>query len=447
MKCIFFHAKFSGRRGLVTALLLGAAASPGLYAQTTPPAPTPLAQASPEAGSLARTWTLPQLTEELKRNNPQLRSAQGGARAAQFGVEPARAPDNPSFTVTQDPLRNNPFAVNTSQGMNWSLSQNIYWPGKRRLSGEIAQAQANQTQAQVASLQIQLIGQLKSAWFSWQENQAQISLARTQVERLEQIKQVTRLRYAQNAAAYADYLNAQVTQAQVSTDLLGLERQAQTLLAQINSLIGQPTGMPLSLPTENLLPEREVPALDSFREAAQARNPALKASEFAIQGAQRSVDLAELGSRPDFNVAATFNSSSPPWGFTKTESFGLSVGVTFPLYFGRKERHLIDQAKAQLGSVRDEDESLRQQAVLAVDTAYFQWTQSMAQLKLVEGRMLEQARIAYRMALTNYGTGQAAFIDLITAYSTMRSADFAALQARTAALQARVALDTAVGDL
>lgn len=426
------------------ALLCAAMGVPGLLHAQTAVQSVP---AGTTALPVAPAWTLSQLLEELKRNNPQLRSAQGTARATQYGVEPARAPDNPTFSVTQDPVRNNPFAVGTSEGMVWSLSQNLPWPGKRRLSGAIVQAQADGNKAQAESLQVQLIGQLKTAWFAWQENQAQTRLSRTQLERLEQIKQITRLRYAQNAAAYADFINAQVTEAQVRTDLLGQERLAQTLTAQINSLVGQPAGTPLLLPVQDLVPERAVPGLESLREAVLARNPALKASLFAVEGARRSVELAELGSRPDFNLALSFKSATPPWGFVNTESFGISLGVTFPLYFGRKERPLIDQAKAQLSSVRDADEALRQQAILAVDTAYFQWTQSLEQLKQIEGRMLEQARVAYRMTLTNYGTGQTAFIDLVNAYSAMRNAEFAALQARSAALQARVALDTAVGDL
>jgi outer membrane protein TolC len=120
------------------------------------------------ADEASHVWTLSSLIDELKKNNPQLRSARGVATAAQYGVEPARAPDNPTFNITQSPVSYNPFAVGTSQGMTWSVSQNLPWPGKRRLGGEIAQAQADLTSAQVDSLQVQLIGQLKTAWSSWQ---------------------------------------------------------------------------------------------------------------------------------------------------------------------------------------------------------------------------------------------------------------------------------------
>jgi len=404
----------------------------------------------PSATAVARSdgsspWTLNALIDELKRSNPQLRSTQGLVRAVQLGVEPVRAPDNPVFSVTQNPVSYNPFAIGTSQGMTWSVSQNLPWPGKKRLGGEIVQAQADVVKAQAEALQIQLVGQLKAAWSSWHQLQQQTRLLRSQIERLDQIKQATQLRYAQNAAAYADSINAQINQAQAKNDLLGVEGQARILVAQINGLIGRSSATPLQLLEDDLSPSRDVPILEGLRNMALERNPAIKASKYTIQGAQKGVELAELGGRPDFNVSLLFNSAKPPWGFVNNDSYGISLGVTIPLWYARKEKYLIDQAKAQLIAIRDSDDSVRQQALVGVDSAYLQWTQSLAQLKLLEERVLEQAKVAYRLSLANYSTGQAGFVDLMNAYTAMNSAEIATMQARSAAIQARVALETVVG--
>lgn len=391
---------------------------------------------------------LPSLIERLLQNNALLRSAAGVARAAQFGVEPARAPDNPTFNVTQDPLKHNPLAVGTSTAMAWSISQNIYWPGKRQLTGDIVQAQANATKEQVDQLKIQLLGQLKSAWINWQQTNAQISVSNIQAERLEQIKEILRVRYANNAAAYVDFINAQVTQAQIKSDIIGLERQAQTFQSQITTLIGQTSDAPkVQLAVEHMTPDKERAPLTGFKERAHAINPLAKASKFSVEAAQRVVELAELGKRPDFSMGVTSHSAAPPWGFGNSDSYGLSVGVTFPLYFLQKEMNLIDQAKAQLGSVRDADESTLQQIDLAVETAYLQWAQSLEQLKLVEDRVVAQAKVGYRLALINYSNNQMSYAELLNSYNALRSAELSAEQARANALQSRIALDVAVGDI
>jgi outer membrane protein TolC len=438
-------------RSAAAALLMATelALSLGARAQVPAPAAGPL-QSGNETGAAApagTAWTLPMLVEELKKSNPQLRATQGLAAAAQYGVQPVAAPDNPTFTVTQSPVPNNPFAVGASQGMTWSISQNLYWPGKKRLAGEIAQTQADAAKLQIEAVQVQLVGQLKTAWFGWQQNEAQLRLLSAQLERLEQIKQVTQTRYAHNAAAYADFINAQVNQAQVRTQILGLQAQNKALAGQINGLVGRAPQAPLTLATEEVAVAQEAPSLDAFRQQALEHNPQLKVSQRSIEGAQRSVELAELGSRPDFNVALLFNSAAPPWGFANNDSYGISLGVTFPLWYSKRERNLIDQAKAQLSAVQDVDQSVQQQTLYAVETAYYQWLQSVAQVKLVEERIVEQSRVAYRLSLSNYGTGQVGFVDLMNAYTAMNNAEALNVQTRTAAVQARIALDVAVGNL
>jgi len=390
--------------------------------------------------------SLAQLSQQLLSNNPQLRSAMSSAAAAQFAVEPAKALDNPSFNLTQDPLRGNPLAVGTSTGATWSFSQNLLWPGKKQLSGDIAQAQASYTKEQVNQLKVQLLGQLKTTWVTWQQTKAQIQVASAQADRLEQIKAIVKLRYANNAGAYVDFINAQVTQAQIQNDILGYQRQAQALQAQIAWLIGYTSEQELKLQVERISAQREIAPLAQFKRLAFESNSTLKASKFLLDAAQRNVELAELGRRPDFSVGVLSHSAAPPWGLGNSSGYGVSVGATFPLYFSSKERHLIDQAKAQLAAAREADDSLVQQIGLAVETSYLQWAQSIEQLKLTEERIVEQARVGYRLALTNYSNNQMPYMDLLNSYNALRSAELAVELARSTALQARIALDVAVGD-
>lgn len=391
-----------------------------------------------------KTWTLPELVAELKENNPQLRSAYQAAKAVEHGVSPAQALDNPTLSVTQDPLKNSPLSVGTSTGMAWGVSQNFLWPGKKRLAGEIVQSQADFSKEQANALKVQLIGQLKTTWVSWQQISAQISITQSQVQRLEQIKEITKVRYANNAAAYGDYINAQVAQSQMQTDLLGLQRQKRVLEDQVALLIGSKDSVklfPMS-PTNdaNVLP------LSNLEEKALAINPQAKASQLNLSAAHKGVELAALGKLPDFSVGVMAHSSSPPWGFGSSDSYALNLGLTFPLYYAQKERSLIDQAKANLSAVQETDESIRQQVVFSVRASYHQWTQSVDQLKLIEDRLLKQAQVGYRLVLSSYSAGQAAYVDLLNAFNALKAAETSKEQALAQAVQAKVALDAAVGD-
>lgn len=438
------HCKISFVRKSVTPLFACAllVCTGIVNAQNTPTQP-------PTSSALAATnnagLSLQELQALLLQNNPQLRSATGLGVAAQLGVVPARTLDNPTINITPSTSARNPLALGASSQMNWGLSQSFPWPGKKQLSGDIAQAQANFTKEQVELLKIQLVGQLKSTWIAWQQNNAQIAIARIQVDRLEQIKEIVRLRYANNAAAYVDFINAQVTQAQLRNDLIGFERQAQSLLAQIAALVGHTAPQKLQVQIQPVVADKSSLDLKTLQQRALEINPATKASKFAVDAARRVVELAELGKRPDFTLGLTSNTATPPWGFGNTDYYNVSLSATFPLYYAYKERNLIDQAKAQLFAAQDAYASVEQQIALQVETAYLQWAQSIEQLKLNEERIVAQARVGYRLALTNYSNNQATYIDLLTAYNTLRSAELSQEQAKSAAVQAKINLDIAVG--
>lgn len=394
---------------------------------------------------LIKEWSLPELVEALKENNPQLRAATQVAKAVELGVSPAQAYDNPTLNVTQDPLKNGPLNLNSSTGMSWGVSQNFPWPGKKRLAGEIVQAQAESTKEQGNQLKTQLLGQLKTTWIAWQQVAAQISIAQSQVQRLEQIKEITKIRYANNAAAFSDYVSAQVAQSQLQTDLLGLERQQKVAINQIAMLIGKPDSVKVKAAVITV--DQTAAKLDHLEALALEVNPQVKSSQLSVESARKNVELAELGKLPDFNVGIMAHSASPPWGFRNNENYGMNVGVTFPLYYGQKEKNLVDQAKAYLNSAREADESLRQQVVFGVRSAYHQWMQSLDQMKLIDERVIKQAQIGYRLTLTNYSSGQASYGDLLNAFNALKSTEVMREQVRSLAVQGKVALDVSIGEI
>jgi cobalt-zinc-cadmium efflux system outer membrane protein len=392
----------------------------------------------------SKEWSLQELVEALKDNNPQLRSAIQTAKAVELGVLPAQTYDNPTLNVSQDLLKNGPLNVNSSTAMTWGISQNFPWPGKKRLAGEIVQAQADSTKEQVNQLRIQLVGQLKNTWANWQLTSAQVEITQSQVQRIEQIKEITKIRYANNAAFFSDYVNAQVAQAQLKTDLIGLERQQNVAADQIAMLIGQ-SGVKVKVANPSV--SQASVKLDRLETLALEVNPQVKSSQFNVQLARKNVELAELGKLPDFSVGVLAHSASPPWGFRNSESYGFNFGVTFPLYYGQKEKNLVDQAKAYLNSAQEADESIKQQVVFGVRSAYQQWLQSLEQMKQIDERVIKQAQIGYRLTLANYSSGQASYSDLLNAFNTLKSTEASQVQARSLAIQGKVMLDTSVGEI
>jgi outer membrane protein TolC len=402
---------------------------------------------TPAALSASQGMGLAELTQAMLERNPQLRGAKWSADAVRMGVSPAGAPDNPTVSMLQDQVHNNPLAWNKAGSASWTWSQNIYWPGKKSLNAQMVADQADVQQAQVLALQSQLLGQMRSAWLSWQSTQAQLALLRAQVSKMEQIKDITKIRYGQNAAAFADYINAQVMQEQLRTNIISTQLQADTLLGQMANLIGHETPQGMGVNIEDLSIPPEAPALSEWERRALEQHPLIKASAAAVQQARHSLELAELNKRPDFNMAVSGYANQPPWGLANNSNYAFSVGMTFPLWYEQKEKFLINQAELQLRSSQENDASQRQQISLGVRSAWLQWKQNLEQYQLFEKSILQQARLAYRLTLKNYSVGQNSYVDLLNAFNAERGAEANAIQARANVWMAQAALKAAVGDI
>jgi outer membrane protein, heavy metal efflux system len=402
---------------------------------------------TPGTSSARHGMGLAELTRAMLERNPQLRGAKWSADAVRMGVSPAGAPDNPTVSMLQDQVRNNPLAWNKAGSASWTWSQNIYWPGKKSLNAQVVSDQADAQQAQTLALQSQLLGQMRSTWLSWQSTQAQLALLQAQVAKMEQIKDITKIRYGQNAAAFADYINAQVMQEQLRTSIISTQLQADTLLGQMANLIGQDSPQGLVVKIEDLSTPPEAPTLAEWERRALEQHPLIKASAAAVQQARHSLELAELNKRPDFNMAVSGYANQPPWGLTSNSAYAFSVGMTFPLWYEQKEKFLINQAELQLRSNQENDASQRQQISLGVRSAWLQWKQNLEQYQLFEKSILQQARLAYRLTLKNYSVGQNSYVDLLNAFNAERGAEANAIQARANVWLAQAALKAAAGDI
>jgi outer membrane protein TolC len=92
------------------------------------------------------------------------------------------------------------------------------------------------------------------------------------------IKNVAKARYANNAGAYVEFLNAQVAQSTAEADQFALDRQLQVALGGINALIGRHSREQLVLRGDARLTLNVVPSLLELEDYAESSHPLLKSS-------------------------------------------------------------------------------------------------------------------------------------------------------------------------
>ncbi|HQR02499.1 MAG: TolC family protein [Proteobacteria bacterium] len=393
----------------------------------------------------AQPLSLPELLQIAKAQNPQLEQIRQLHLAAQAAIPQATASSNPQIGLIQNPIPGSPFRLGASEGFSYTLTQPFQLFGKKALAGAIAKDQADTVGTQVTFTEQQLQSQVKGIFYQLLASLRQETVSQDNIQRLEQIKRITKIRYANNAAAYGDYLNAQVAQSSAQNDLFALQRQTDTLRQTLNTLIGRDPQQPLAVSGEIPGIQRDATTLDQLILLTLKNNPALKGSGYQMAAAEKGVTYARKAYLPDFQVIVTKISDHPPWGLSGN-TFGMELDIVLPTWFLEKEKAGEDQARANLMAVQSSDQAMRQQVLLNVASAYNTWLQAVKQVQFLSDRQLPEANAAWRLMSQNYATNNGtAFSDLLLAQSNLKNTELALLQAESAAAQSWSSLEAAVG--
>jgi len=406
------------------------------------------AAASETARGADKTWTLPELIDELKGSNPQLEQAHEAYLAAKLQVPQVSALPAPQVALLEQANTGGPFDFKSSSDFFAypSFTQPFLWPGKRGLAGEVASAQAEVVGRQYDSLVIQLVAQLQLNFYQLIALQSQRHFMDEDLQRLEQIKEVAKVRYANNAAAFVDYLNAQVAVGALVNERFGIDKQILSAQEQINTLVGHASQTALVVRDTASAPQLPAQPLAELIALAQRTNPRVAADASQMEAADKSLALAEKAFYPDFSLSIGAYTDPALDRPDSTRLYSVGVSVNLPTWGYQKERAQVGQARVQLKAARAGQSSDLQLLDLAVANAYHALETALQQVKFNRERLLPQAQMAYRLALAGYSSnGGTAFSDLLTAQSSLRGAELSLLQAQNAASQASVTLIGAIG--
>lgn len=391
--------------------------------------------------------TLAQLAQEMRARNPQFLLASQEKLQIEARIPQALAWDQPMIGMEQTPLPRSPVNFERSQGMSYRLTQTMSFPGKKQLAADILQAQASSADAQIDQLMVQMLAELKRQFYLTLALQQQAEVNQNTVERLNQVKQVAKVRYANNAAAFVDYMNAQVAQGSAENAMFQTQRQIEVAQQNINNLLGRDPDRALQLQTEQsarLSPDMTLPPLAALMSQAQFQHPELRDYAFRMEAAQKNLALAKKAYYPDMQLILTKISNNPPLGLAGN-SYGVEVDLVLPTWFFEKEQAGVNEASAGVISAQASAEIAWRQVQLQIANAYSQLQQLFKEQELLQNRRLPEAEAAYRLALNGYANNAGDFNGLLLAQQNLRDAELASALIAGTLQQAWAGLEAAIG--
>jgi outer membrane protein TolC len=373
------------------------------------------AQESPTSHTRPIT-SLPELLAEAEKNNPQIEAARQGWQAAkQVPIQVSTLPD-PQFNLQHVSVGSpRPFAGYTNSDFAYlglGVSQDIPYPGKLRLKGEIAKREADVSQQQVESVRRAVVAELKGTYFQLAYLSKTLTILEQDGDLLKQVEQAAAARYRSGMGTQQDILQAQLQKTKLLREIAMHHLQVGKLETQLKQLLNRSQESPDIEPAELL----ETPLLQTYADllaAAQVQNPEITAAQKMIEKQSLQVDLARKDFYPDFNVQYMWQRTDPA---QFRAYYMLSVGIKVPIYRSRKQRPELAQAESEQLRARSELQVRSQQLTGELRSQYVIVQQTSELLKIHREGLSPQARSGFQSGLAAYQSGKQDFQALLMAF-------------------------------
>jgi len=359
---------------------------------------------------------LAELLREAEQNSPQIQAARQSWQAAkQVPTQVSTLPD-PQFTLQHFSVGSpRPFAGYTNSEFAYiglGVSQDIPYPGKLRLKGEIAKREADVSQEQIESVRRAVMAELKAAYFQLAYLSKTLTILEQDGELLKQVGQAADARYRSGMGSQQDLLQAQLQQTKLLREIAMHHSEVGKLDARLKQLLNRPQDSPDIEPAELT----ETPLVQTYADllaATQTQNPEIAGAKKMIEKQSFQVDLARKDFYPDFNLQYMWQRTDP----TQFRAYYmLSVGVRVPIYRGRKQRPELAQAEAEQLRARSELQAQSQQVAAELRAQYVLAQQTSELLKIHREGLSPQSRSEFQAALAAYQSNKQDFQALLAAF-------------------------------
>jgi outer membrane protein TolC len=385
----------------------------GVPAGVASAAPPPGAPA--DSGAISASAEADALVAEALAANPDLAGARQEAAAARARVAPAGALPDPLLTVNYENDGASPsLGVEPMSRLEFMAVQAFPFPGRLGLQERVAKADADRSATRPERVALSLEASVRRGYATLLQAREDLHLVDEQIEAWRQIEEVIRVRYSAGMGTQQDVLRAQSEKTRLLQQRRRDEAAEGGALAELRQLLYRPVDAPI--PTAHrLVPGEPVaaPFSEEFMKKALDATPELREAALAKERASLAGDLARHNLRPDFVASAAYmNRGSLPL------MWSAGVGVSIPLWAGKKQRPLIAEADSQLESASAAEASLRRRALALTEQRLIRIRQLEEESRLDAEALLVQDRLAVDAALASYRTGSVPFVTVLEALST-----------------------------
>ena len=364
-------------------------------AEDMPMKPTPLAQ----------------LIAEAEANNTQISAADHSWKAASHVAQQVTTLPDPQFTVQPFSVGSpKPFAGFSNSDfayIGFGASQDLPYPGKLRLKGEVAIREADTQQAQADVVRASVTEQVKLVYLRLAYLEATLAILQQNDAVLQPLIQSGLSQYSLGQGSQADVLKAQLEHTKILREVTMHHQEMGQLQAGLKQLLHR------SQDSADILPEQLMATplrytAEELRALVQGHNPAVQMDTNAVEKQGTQLKSAQRDGKPDFNVGYMFEQT----GGGYPDYYELTLNMRLP----RRKRVEAEIAEATeyLNQSKQELDSQVQQQLAEVQKQFIAVTSTEELLKEYQDGLIPQSEAAFHSEEAAYQSNNEQFAPVLS---------------------------------
>jgi outer membrane protein TolC len=368
-------------------MLLFAATLPVFGQQYSASAPTPLQE----------------LLTEAIRNNSQITAADYAWQAAKQVPRQVSTLPDPTFTYQNFSVGSpKPFAGYTNNNFAYigiGASQELPYPGKLRLHGEVAKRQADVMDMELDATKVSVADAVKVDYIHLAYLQEALGILRENERVLEQLIKDATAHYGVGQGSQASVLQAQVERTKIVREITSNDEERGDTEADLKGLLHRDQSSPdiVADPlTENPLRLTSVELLQRVRQ----QNPQIQVDASSVEEKNAALASAKREGKPDFGLAYMYQQNDRKY----PDYYMFTFNIRLPRR-GRVHAEVAEAAEKLVQSQEELDAHLQQQ-LAQVKRGYVKVTSDEELLKEYKEGLIPQSDAAYRSTLSSYASNR-----------------------------------------
>ena len=342
------------------------------------------------------------LIREARQNNAAIKAAEHAIQTSEYLPKQASAlPDTEvmvqSFTVGSP----RPFAGYSNSDfayIGFGASQELPYPGKRALRGNVAQHGIAISRAEKDAAAWDVLTRLKLAYFQLGASQKLVAVLEQNQQRTDEIEQAAEIRYRVGQGTQQDVLRTQLERTKLLNELSMQRRESAQAQVVLKALLNRAPESGDIAPEP--LSSRRIPEAPALLAKLRQNNPELHVSAEQVSQSEAAAALANREKKPDFAVQYM-------WQHTADNFRDYYMG-TFSIKLPNRSRvraaEAESQAKLTQAEAEKESRLKEMESDLGEQIAIVQASEQ--QLTVYDQGLIPQSESALNAGLSGYRAGK-----------------------------------------